>query len=566
MPTATDPLAVLEAAYLRARDARDRLDVARARGEPADASALAAEADAARARAVAALTTVDASLAAAGRAGRTPAGVGALGADDERALEAMRAGIASALVDEAGLPVAASIELSGCDDPAAWAAAAEAGGAVLRARLEACFAARAADVRVGGERLTRPLVLGRLAREPSADRRRRLFTALEPLWRAVDGDGGPGSPYRMLVAASAREWAAGRSPVARNAGALGVGAAAIEGWAVATLEAWRDAFVRPASLGGAAGAGSAAGAGPVEPWDWWWTAGAADRALADALPLGRLDPLCRAWYGALGADLEALGVGFDTGPRPGRPPIPVAFTTFGGRPHARADGSWLPGAPWVLATYVEGGLGELAELVHETGHAVHIAGIRTRPAFADWPDSDALTEALAELAALDVAEPAWQRRWLGPDAPEVPVEVAIRGRYADVALDAAWALLEIRLHADPERPANDAWTEITSGYLGIAPHPEWSWWALRGQLVQEPGYMANYAVGAVLATDLRASIRAARGDWTDGDPGWYGWVRDRVYRWGLERSAAEVLGDVLGRPPTVDALRAEIARAAGRGA
>lgn len=554
MPTLSPPLDVLEAAYLRARDARDRLDVARARGVPADPVGLASEADAARARAVAALAAVDAVLDAAGRAGRTPAGIGVLAPGDERALEAMRGGITTALADEAGLPVPVDIDPGACDDPAAWEAAAEAGEAALRARLEACFAARAGNVRVDGERLTRPIVLGRLAREPSADVRRRLFLALEPLWRAVDGDGGPASPYRSLIAASARAWAAGHSPIARNAAALGVTSGDIEGWALATLEAWRDAIVRPAAR---------AGARPVEPWDWWWVAGVADRALADALPLDRLDSLCRAWYAALGADLDVLRVGFDTVPSPGRPAIPVAFTTFGGRPHRRDDGSWSPGAPWVLATYVEGGLGELGELVHEAGHAVHIAGIRTRPAYADWPDSDALTEALAELAALDVAEPAWQRRWLGPDVPAVPVAAAIRGRYADKALDAAWALLEIRLHADPERPANDAWAEITSGYLGIAPHPEWSWWALRGQLVQEPGYMANYAIGAVLATDLRAAIRAARGDWTGGDPGWYGWVREHVYRWGLERSAAEVLGDVLGRPPSVAALVAEIVRAAG---
>jgi hypothetical protein len=274
--------------------------------------------------------------------------------------------------------------------------------------------------------------------------------------------------------------------------------------------------------------------------------------------------LNRAVYGSLGADLDALRVHLDITPRPARPPVAVAFTTFGARPHRRPDGAWDPGRPTVLASYTGGGLGELTELVHETGHAIHIAAIRTRPAFADWPDSDALTEALAELVSLDTAEPAWLRRWL-PEAPELPESVALRCRYADVALDAAWALLEIRLHADPERRPNDAWTEITSRYLGIVPHPEWSWWAMRGQLVQEPGYMANYAIGAVLAADLRAAIRAERGDWTEGDPGWYGWVSDRIYRFGLERSAGEVVRDVLGRAPTADALLREIGRAGAAG-
>ena len=70
--------------------------------------------------------------------------------------------------------------------------------------------------------------------------------------------------------------------------------------------------------------------------------------------------------------------------------------------------------------------------------------------------------------------------------------------------------------------------------------------------------MANYAIGAVLAADLRAAIRAERGDWLDGDPGWYAWVRDHVYRFGQERSSRDVLRDVLGRPPSADALRAEL--------
>jgi hypothetical protein len=524
----------LERAWLRARDTRDRLDVARVRGEPADTSALEAAATAARRALEPALLGVDER---------------GLDAHDAAALGAIRRGIETALADDAGLPVTPAIPVEACSDPAALAAAVEAGEPALRRHLEACYGAVAEALPLDREVLTRPVILGRLAREPSREQRRRLFLALAPLWEAVNGDGGPSSPYRRLLRSSARTWASGRSPIEANARALGVTAADIEAWALATLEAWRRAVVEPRH------------GERIEPWDWWWTAGEAERALQGELPLRRLEGLNRDVYASLGADLDALRIGFDVTPRPGRPPVPVAFTTFGGRPARRPDGTWDPGAPWVLATYTEGGLGELLELVHETGHAIHIAAVRTRPAFADWPDSDALTEALAELVALDVSEPRWQRHWLGPDAPVVRVDVALRGRYADVVLDAAWALLEIRLHADPDRAPNDAWTELTSTYLGIAAHPEWSWWALRGQLVQAPGYMANYAIGAVLATDLRAAIRAARGDWTAGDPGWYEWVRERVYRFGLERPSGEVLAAVLGRPPRADALVAEIERA-----
>jgi hypothetical protein len=43
-----------------------------------------------------------------------------------------------------------------------------------------------------------------------------------------------------------------------------------------------------------------------------------------------------------------------------------------------------------------------------------------------------------------------------------------------------------------------SWTRLTRDYLRIRPHPELSWWAMRGQLVDSPGYMMNYAAGAIL--------------------------------------------------------------------
>jgi len=397
-------------------------------------------------------------------------------------------------------------------------------------------------VDVGGTSLTRLAVLGALAVESSSIRRRELFLALQPVWHSIAGEAESASPYQRLLRCSADRWAGGKSPVSANAYALGFDPGAIEPLLVEILDTWRT-HVRPAE--------------PVAPWDWWYAAGAAERLLAHGLPVQRLRSLSDAYHASLGAAPAHLGVRFDTDPRAGRPPVPGAYTTVGRRPRETTGGRWLRAEPWVIGTYTRGGLGELTELVHETGHAIHLAGIRTRPAFADWPDSDAFTEALAELTALDTAEPAWQQQCLGVSAPEA---VSLRGRYAEVVLDICWALFEIRLHADPERGPNDVWTDLTSTYLGIAPHPEWSWWAMRGQLVQEPGYMVNYAIGPVLAADLRATIRAERGDWVRGDPGWYEWVSERIYRWGRERSSGDVLRDVLGRPPDPHALLGELAR------
>ena len=528
-------VAALEAVFLEARDALDRADVARASDASADLAGLDAEAQAwvGRVRAQLDALTADED---------------ALDTEDQHAVAAIRAsldapGEASSLVAPAPPP-------GGCTDARAWAAALAEGGECLRSRVEACFAATATSLRVGGESLGRLQILSRLGREADPAARRRLFMALEPLWRVVDGDGMAASPYRVMVRESADAWNAGQSRVARNARGLGVEPAAVETWATTILAAWRAAVVEPARRAGEA---------PVEPWDWWWRAGAAHRALSGGLTLDTVLRTNRMIHAALGADLDELNVQLDLTPRPTRPPIPVAFTTFGARPRRLADGTWSPGRPTVLATLVDGGLNELMELVHETGHAIHIAGIRTRPAFTDWPDADAYCEALADLIALELWEPAWQRRWM-PDGVVVPEILSIRCGYADVALDAAWTLFEIRQRRDPGRPPNDTWTDIASTWLGIVRHPEWSWWAIRGQLVQEPGGMSDYAIGAVLTAALRDTVRGALGDVSSGEPAWYPWMREHLYRFGASVPAREQLIGFLGGPPTADALLAQINR------
>ncbi len=546
--TPADRLADLEAAYLAARDARDRLDVARATGEPAATAELEARAKATSGAVHAGLATFDVDPDAGDDAGAMAADA-RLAAEDQRALSRMRDGMAEA--DGYSLPIPPEAAAGACQDDREWQRLIADGGEPLHRHLEACYGATAETLEAGEERLSRPQVLARLGSEPDPRLRRDLFLALEPLWVVVNGDDAGRSPYRALVRGAAEEARGGRSRLDANANALGVTTGDIAAWAQGVLEAWRIAVVEPAR---------AAGEPALEPWDWWWLAGEVQRAVGP-LPLADILAVNRAVYASLGADLDELGVRFDITPRPGRPPVPVAFTTFGGRPHRRSDGSWSPGRPTVMATYVDGGLGELAELIHETGHAIHIAAIRTRPAFADWPDADALTEALADIVAFNVADPAWLRRWL-PGHSEVPAAAAARSHYAGVAMDAAWTMFEIRMLEDPDRRPNEVWTDLTSTCLGMAPHPEWSWWAIRGQLVQEPGYMANYAIGAVLAAAMRAAIHAARGDWAGGDPGWYAWLRGRILRFGRERSAGDAVEHMLGHPPTADALLAEIARAA----
>jgi hypothetical protein len=83
---------------------------------------------------------------------------------------------------------------------------------------------------------------------------------------------------------------------------------------------------------------------------------------------------------------------------------------------------------------------------------------------------------------------------------------------------------------------------------------------MRGQLVDAPGYMVNYAAGAILIAAIRARIQVEHGPFTPGDSTWYAWVAPRLYRFGLERPTREVLEAFLGGPVSPAALLADMRR------
>jgi hypothetical protein len=406
----------------------------------------------------------------------------------------------------------------------------------LRNRIYACYGWAQSHLVVGGDTLDRLSILGSLSRSASEERRRDLFLALGPVWHSVNSENSPDSPYRVLIFGQMK--GTRRPPSLEQAAASGVPPDSLEPWLLAMLGAWRRATAD--SL--------------IEPWNWYFRNGEAARRLSPRIPGPRLTQLNAEVYRSLGADVTALGVHYDLEPRQHK--TPVAYTTFGARPRY-INRSWRPAEPWVFATYRTGGLDNLNELLHETGHAIHIAAIRTRPAFADWPDSDPFTEAVADFIALEVYEPAWQKRWLGDS---VPLAQGLRARYAGIIMDVAWALFELRMQQDPSLDPNRVWTEITESYLRISPHPELSWWAMRGQLVDSPGYMMNYAVGAMLIAAIRERTRQAHGSFSRGDPSWYGWVAPRLFRYGLERPSRQVIEDFLGAPVSPAGILADMGR------
>jgi hypothetical protein len=415
----------------------------------------------------------------------------------------------------------------------------------LRRRTVEAYGEAVGAVRTTSGVIDRLTALGRLATEPDAGARRSLFLAMNPIWAAVDGDSGPASPYRTLLRSSAAHWARDGSPAEAAATALGMAPGSLEPTLREILARWRRVLGRER----------------IEPWNYWFVVGALERRLGGLVGRNRLRAINDAHLASLGADAAALGIRYDLEPRPGRPPIPVAFTISEDVARPRDDGSWRAATPWVFATYAEGGLGNLEELVHESGHALHYAAIRTRPAFFEPPvEGGGFVEGIADLVGWDVHEPSFQARHLGATAG--PGERRI-GRYGGVMLDVCWALFEIELHRHPDRSPNDAWTELTEAGLGIVPHPEWSWWAVRGQLIESPGYMINYALAAIVAAALRRRIREVRGEWlgAGGDPGWYAFVAEHLLRFGSERPPREVLEAFLGGPLTAEALFTDFAAA-----
>jgi hypothetical protein len=407
----------------------------------------------------------------------------------------------------------------------------------LRAALVACYVEHGNALAFEGATVDRGTALQLLHVVDEPARRKALFDSFRPLWQALYADGGAESPYRRMIAMAAADAARHGSEIDAAARALGVGATDVERWLVEILDAWRQA----------------SGPGMVEPWDYRYANSAANRELAPRIPPESLLPANEHFYRDLGADLGKLRVMFDLAPRAGKSPL--AYTDFVTRGRMSGD-QWQASIARVVGTYPTGGLFSLNELVHENGHAVHVSAIRNRPAYTDWPDT-LFTEAFADVPSWSVYEPAWQKRYLGAAAGET---ASMRALFGDVMLDVAWALFELRLLREPGADPNVVWTEITSRYLHVVPHPEVPWWAMRVQLASDPGYMVNYGLGAMLTAEIRRRTAEVAGPFDSGNPAWYAWTSDRLLRYGSERDARSLMQDLLGRPVSPAALLDQVAR------
>jgi hypothetical protein len=407
----------------------------------------------------------------------------------------------------------------------------------LKSALVACFVEIGNSLSFEGGKINRVSALDLLHETSDPARRKAVFFAFVPLWKAINGNNEPDSPYRRMIAGAAAAAARNGSEIENAARDVGQNPAEVERWLVQILDAWRES----------------SGDAMIEPWDFRFQAGEADRLLGSYIQREALQSINQRYYRDLGADLQQMGTLYDLSPRPGK--AALAYTEF--VTHGRmVDGVWKPTVARVSAPYERGGLFVLNELVHENGHVVNITAIRNRPAFVDWP-SDLFAEAFADVPAWSTYEPAWQRYYLGHEAPE---QLSLRALYSVVVLDVAWSLFELRMFRAPHTDPNALWTQITSRYLHIVPHPELSWWAVRVQLADLPGYMVNYGLGAILTAEMRQHIAEALGAFDAGDPRWYGWLSEHLLRYGSERDTRTLVQNFLGRPVSPQALLEQIHR------
>jgi hypothetical protein len=454
---------------------------------------------------------------------------GKLDAADRDAIASMRKSVAGLQADDAS----AGVQARTCAD----ARRRDLDYSSLRAALVSCYVEHGNRLQYAGGTIDRGTALQLLHVVDDRASRKAVFDAFVPLWTALNGRNETDSPYRRMIALAAADARRNGSEIDAAARAIGVTTADVERWLVQVLAAWRDA--NPAD--------------PIEPWDFRYVNGAANRELQARIPAAALLPVNQRFYRDLGADLTQLGVVFDLEPRPDKSPLAYSDFLVRGR---MAQGEWHRPIARVLGTYPVGGLFSLNELVHENGHAVHVSAIRTRPAYMDWPDT-LFTEAFADVPSWSVHEPAWQRRYLGAAVAEA---ASMRALFANVVLDVAWSLFELRLLRDPALDPNAVWTDITHEYLRVVPHPEVPWWAMRVQLAGDPGYMVNYGLGAALTAEMRARTAEALGPFDTGNPRWYEWTSGKLLQYGAERDTQRLLQDLLGRPLSPGALLEQIKR------
>ncbi|MFM7273229.1 MAG: hypothetical protein ACKO4A_05140, partial [Gammaproteobacteria bacterium] len=220
----------------------------------------------------------------------------ALQAGEGAAVQRMRAAFAEGDLELPPIAAATGVPPPDCGTPFPP----DATLAQMRARTYACYSRAATTIRVEGGLSDRLSVLREVALTEDPARRRALYEAMRPMFRTINGDGGPESPFRRMQPLVAAEWRAGRSPVEANLRALGLDPRLLEDWLLQILEAWRA--LPPG--------------GELAPWDYEYAGNPVERRLGGRVAPDQLRRINDAFHAILGADPFALGIRYDIERRP----------------------------------------------------------------------------------------------------------------------------------------------------------------------------------------------------------------------------------------------------------
>ena len=291
----------------------------------------------------------------------------------------------------------------------------------------------------------------------------------------------------------------------------------------------------------------------VEPWDYRYAIGEANRRIAPSFPDTEIVAVDHRFYRDLGADVEKLGVVYDIDDRLDKSPL--AYTDFLRRGRY-VNGAWQPTVARVVGRYRSGGLSALNELVHENGRAVRYQRDPQPPGIHRLA-RHALHRGLRRRALVEHFSTALAAECLGHGTPRRDV-TSHHARQRDagrrlVAVrnpDAARPGLRPRTRSGPTLRAST----FTSPRIPKCPGGPC---ACSSSATRDTW---SITASAPCTAEIRKRTAQAIGPFDAGNPKWYNWSSEKFLIFGSQRSTKDLMQSLLGRPPSPQALLEQIRR------
>ena len=285
----------------------------------------------------------------------------------------------------------------------------------------------------------------------------------------------------------------------------------------------------------------------VEPWDIDFWLNEQEKAVANAYPKSQGLTRLRALFTAMGFRADSLPIDVRVWD------VPTGGITFPIRPPFEAR---LLTNPLTGSNFYE-------TLFHEYGHALNAVLLNKdlSPILLNI-DETPLSEGTAEA----VGHFAYDPDWLVRAAHVTPRQAAALSRVGKLQL-LLWlrrsiclnAWVEINAYANLGADANAAYHEAYQRFIGVE-LPAGDYFGARDMYVTGPLYLQSYLYANMVATQLRAAMRADFGveDLTR-EPRVASWLTSKIYADGMRVPWKDKIQRATGHPLTVETLAAYFA-------